>query len=490
MQAAAPGYPAESGPPTRPLDAVMRRHMEACLHGDFSRVRVHTGPEAAAAAAAMNARAYTVGTDIVFGHGEYAPATVAGQHLLAHELAHVVQQASGVSPTGVAQLAPRDAPGTIGNVQDQPRSVQRQRGLETAIHALWQFNAFQNAFQAKAERWTQAALLVSNAYRAAAQKYTAAIEEDKQAEARTAAIWMAIIPVLLNASLAFMLQPQDTVLPLLTEEKDRALKGSVPEESKPSLPGLAPSGAGPAMSQDDVYLARPEQAQILGGLLPGKAAPTSSTISAPPAIPPFLSPAPPPPIITQPGAASMASSAAVGVTATALRSVPAPTISVAAPDPQTFQNEVAGKIAQATADALETFSRIAGELQELSPEQWAQFSLTGQQLMYDSWLRRAKGFAVPGQLPEQGRLEDEFERGLWAKYWQQQRVTQIRFALTMRYPTVGSAMKKRLRELGIDKEAGLRLSGFTWFAKGHLFEDYDTDDAEALMTWGSSYKPR
>ncbi len=59
---------------------------------DFSRVRIHTGPQADAAAEAVNARAYTLGHDIVFAAGEYAPHTDTGRRLLAHELTHVIQQ--------------------------------------------------------------------------------------------------------------------------------------------------------------------------------------------------------------------------------------------------------------------------------------------------------------------------------------------------------------------------------------------------------------
>jgi hypothetical protein len=59
---------------------------------DFRRVRVHTDTEAAESAQALNARAYTVGTHIVFGTGQYAPGTLWGKRLLAHELTHVVQE--------------------------------------------------------------------------------------------------------------------------------------------------------------------------------------------------------------------------------------------------------------------------------------------------------------------------------------------------------------------------------------------------------------
>ncbi len=69
---------------------------------DFSRVRVHTDDRAAASARAVDAHAYTVGSHIVFDRGRYAPATPAGQRLLAHELAHVVQQ--GDAPRGAPIL--------------------------------------------------------------------------------------------------------------------------------------------------------------------------------------------------------------------------------------------------------------------------------------------------------------------------------------------------------------------------------------------------
>jgi hypothetical protein len=69
--------------------------METGLGHDFSRVRVHADASAAAANRAVNSSAFTVGHDVVFGDGQYRPHTAHGQRLLAHELAHVVQQARG-----------------------------------------------------------------------------------------------------------------------------------------------------------------------------------------------------------------------------------------------------------------------------------------------------------------------------------------------------------------------------------------------------------
>lgn len=78
--------------PGQPLNAETRTLMESRFDHDFSQVRVHTGTEAAESAQAVNASAYTVGQHIVFGGGHYAPATSAGEQLLAHELTHVLQQ--------------------------------------------------------------------------------------------------------------------------------------------------------------------------------------------------------------------------------------------------------------------------------------------------------------------------------------------------------------------------------------------------------------
>ncbi len=75
-----------------PLPAEARSYFEPRFGRDLSGVRVHTGNRAQHAASAIGARAYTLGRDIAFGAGEFAPQTSRGRHLLAHELAHVMQQ--------------------------------------------------------------------------------------------------------------------------------------------------------------------------------------------------------------------------------------------------------------------------------------------------------------------------------------------------------------------------------------------------------------
>ena len=83
--------------PGQPLDASARSFMEPRFGHDFSGVRVHADDRAATSARAVNALAYTVGRDVVFGAGQYAPGTIAGKRLLAHELTHVVQQSRAAS---------------------------------------------------------------------------------------------------------------------------------------------------------------------------------------------------------------------------------------------------------------------------------------------------------------------------------------------------------------------------------------------------------
>jgi len=82
-----------------PLDADTRNFFASHFDHDFAMVRVHTDARAAESARAVNALAYTVGKDIVFGSGSYAPTTNYGQRLLAHELTHVLQQAGGTKST-------------------------------------------------------------------------------------------------------------------------------------------------------------------------------------------------------------------------------------------------------------------------------------------------------------------------------------------------------------------------------------------------------
>jgi hypothetical protein len=119
--------------PGQPLDPATRGFFAARFGHDFGNVRVHADAKAAESARSVNALAYTVGPHVVFGAGQYAPGSRAGQQILAHELTHVMQQ-SGVSPqipgaaaehrdgvaTATVSISQPVHPASAGFIQRQP----------------------------------------------------------------------------------------------------------------------------------------------------------------------------------------------------------------------------------------------------------------------------------------------------------------------------------------------------------------------------------
>jgi hypothetical protein len=88
------------------MDVRSRSRMESAFGRDFSRVRIHTDSRAEGLSSQLNARAFTVGTDIAFAPGEYCPGTLLGDALLAHELAHVAQQEGNPVSGGSSEATP------------------------------------------------------------------------------------------------------------------------------------------------------------------------------------------------------------------------------------------------------------------------------------------------------------------------------------------------------------------------------------------------
>jgi hypothetical protein len=114
--------------PGRPLESPTRTMMEAGFGHDFSNVRVHADGRAAESARAVHALAYTVGHDVVFAGGQYSPGTSTGRRLIAHELAHVVQQRHLASePVGIGDpgsVLEREADGAAERLMSE-QPVQR-----------------------------------------------------------------------------------------------------------------------------------------------------------------------------------------------------------------------------------------------------------------------------------------------------------------------------------------------------------------------------
>lgn len=107
--------------PGKPLDSASRNFFESRFGHDFSNVRLHTDAQAEKAAESIGARAFTLGPNIVFGAQNYAPQSDSGRHLIAHELAHVLQQGSRRTrlqrqPTPVVKPKATPVPPPGGNI--------------------------------------------------------------------------------------------------------------------------------------------------------------------------------------------------------------------------------------------------------------------------------------------------------------------------------------------------------------------------------------
>ncbi len=106
--------------PGKSLEPALRQDMESRFGHDFSRVRVHSDSAAEQSSSDINANAYTVGHNIVFGTGRFAPGTHEGRRLIAHELAHVIQQSE---PDGIGS-------GQRNEQRDPPSVSHHAHGLE------------------------------------------------------------------------------------------------------------------------------------------------------------------------------------------------------------------------------------------------------------------------------------------------------------------------------------------------------------------------
>ena len=122
----------------RPLEPALRKDMEQRFGHDFSKVQVHSDAAAGRSAQEVYARAYTVGQDIVFGAGHFTPTTREGQWLLAHELAHVVQQTSGRVSQRIARDTSADqAACPKGHLKGERQKAGKELKNETIVYLVW-----------------------------------------------------------------------------------------------------------------------------------------------------------------------------------------------------------------------------------------------------------------------------------------------------------------------------------------------------------------
>ena len=103
--------------PGSPISPQLSREMQDRLRADLSGVRIHHDTAAASSARDIGAKAWTLGRHVAFGSGAFAPGTESGRRLLAHELAHAVQQSS----SGEARLTPATRVGSVNDPEEAPK---------------------------------------------------------------------------------------------------------------------------------------------------------------------------------------------------------------------------------------------------------------------------------------------------------------------------------------------------------------------------------
>lgn len=132
--------------PGQALDATTRAFFEPRFGHDFSSVRLHTDEHGADSAKAVNALAYTAGQHVVFGSNQYSPGTAEGQRLLAHELAHVVQQNGSPrgDSSGIVQRQPkpgmqqpRPCPPASQPVRQLPADFNNPLNVQVLAEIMW-----------------------------------------------------------------------------------------------------------------------------------------------------------------------------------------------------------------------------------------------------------------------------------------------------------------------------------------------------------------
>lgn len=128
----APATPGIAPSQGMPLSGPTLSFFESRFNRSFGNVRLHAGPDAAAASEALNARAFTVGRDVFFNRAEYQPASVEGRRLLAHELAHVAQS----GPADTVRRTPSASTTCPANTNNSPADPLQEIGFAELMASM------------------------------------------------------------------------------------------------------------------------------------------------------------------------------------------------------------------------------------------------------------------------------------------------------------------------------------------------------------------
>jgi outer membrane protein OmpA-like peptidoglycan-associated protein len=152
------------------LDHATQTFMESRFGYDFSRVQIHNDSLAHRSSSDINAYAYTHGSHIVFGAGQYQPHTQGGKHLLAHELTHVVQQGSANSLSNIVNRKEGD---------DEKRPLTRYEEIEQSIDTPGEFEVTAQPFGISLYNFAINRFYLKNEHKAALKKLSTMLKSSK-----------------------------------------------------------------------------------------------------------------------------------------------------------------------------------------------------------------------------------------------------------------------------------------------------------------------
>jgi hypothetical protein len=496
--------------PGEPLDIKTRSMMETRFGHDFGHVRVHSDSHAAESAEAVDAAAYTVGHHVVFAEGQYAPHTPTGQQLLLHELAHAVQQEHQAVPAdlgidapggpaeqqaqNLAASAPRRVAVLPGDrpvsplLQRQPKKSgkgsdveKRLTMLENQQKATSVLLEFQNRVLAIATGWEDAVLNIGSAYTVAAQRHRQAISDDAAHAAIVNQIMMTVLTTLTAGAFSWVVNAATysgvSEAEMLGPSLQSAAKGGVEKVIPPSTlvdqygRPFTSAGAPPP------FLLDPSERPII---LTTPAAPAAT--AGPSSVPSG-------PAMEGMGAKQLGSKAVVtGVSLAAQGTGTGP--GPVSDDPLLFENERMSQVKKDEKQAYDYFATLANQLRTAPPDNWMNYDPQAQLAAHQSWLKSTKLLGTKADLPSIEQMAQEIERGFWAEWVKSVHPITSYAALTTSYPDIGDHVAKRLKELGIVGQAGLELSGITWFSHGYLFYDSTYSDWQKLKQWAATFMPK
>jgi hypothetical protein len=493
-----------------PLDIRTKAMMETRFGHDFSHVRVHSGPQAAESAQAVDAAAYTVGHHLVFGQGEYAPHTPTGQQLLLHELTHTLQQDGQAVPADFrigapggpaereAQHVAVSAPGHVAGrqgyqpalpmLQRQPKKSgkdadveKRLTMLENQEKAISVLLEFQNQVLAIATGWEDAVLNIGSAYTIAAQRHRQAISEDAARVAIESQIMMTVLTTLTAGAFSWVVNAATytgvSEAEMLGAQLQTAAKGGV-EKVIPSSTLVDQYGR-PFTSAG----APPPS------LVDPSGRPLISTTPAAPAATAGPPTVPPGPVMEGMGAKQLGSKAVVlGVSLAAQGSSAG--AGPASGDPLLFQNERMSQVKKEEKQAYEYFATLASQLRTAPQDNWVNYDSQAQLAAHQNWLKSTRVLGTKADLPSIEQMAQEIERGFWAEWVKSVHPVVDYVSVSTSYPDIGKHVAGRLKDLGIAAQAGLELSGISAFSHGYLFYDSTYPDWQKLKQWAATFTPQ